>query len=189
MTTARTTRDVLWDSCRSKTCCRVTRVVLTGRDLVRLVCAFELEPSQFAMHIPTTAEHPPGFLLEPQGPGYELVLRKTGEIGPAGAPCVFLVETNDGHARCGAGASRPAVCEAYPATVSEGRARVVDGCCSCHRWSLLDLNADERELAWTADRESAEHAGAVEAWNAGVRERGASRSVEDYYRYLIETCR
>jgi Fe-S-cluster containining protein len=187
MTGARTTRDVLWDACRSKTCCRVTRVVLTGRDLVQLVRTFELEPSQFALHVRTDAEHPPGFLLEPQGPGYELVLRKNGEIGPEGAPCVFLVETNDGHAGCGAGASRPSACQAYPATVSDGRVRIIDGVCDCHRWSLLDLRPGERAPAWTAARQSEEHAGDVRAWNAAVREQGGARSVDDFYRYLIET--
>lgn len=180
------TRDVLWDACRSKLCCRVTRVVLTGRDIVRLVRTFELEPSQFATHVPTDSG--PGFLLEPDGSGYELVLRKNGAIGPAGAPCVFLVETNDGHACCGAGASRPAICQAYPATMSEGRVRVIDGVCGCHRWSLLDLDAGERELARAAARQAEEHAGTVRAWNAEVREQGAARSVGDYYRYLLEAC-
>jgi hypothetical protein len=188
MTAERSTRDVLWNACRSKMCCRVTRVVLTGRDLVRLLRTFELEPSQFAMHVPTTDEYPPGFLLEPHGQGYELVLRKNGEIGPAGAPCVFLVETTDGHAVCGAGANSPAACQAYPATVSEGRVRIADSGCSCHRWSLLDLNQQERARAPVAARETEEHAGVVEAWNAEVREQGATRSVEDYYRYLVDTC-
>jgi Fe-S-cluster containining protein len=183
-----TRRDVLWNACRSKTCCRVTRVVLTGRDLVRLVSTFELEPSQFALHIPTDAEDPPGFLLEPRGPGYELVLRKNGEIGPAGAPCVFLVETNDGHSLCGAGSGRPAACQAYPATVSEGRVRICAGYCACRSWSLLDLEPEERELARVAAGESAEHADVVRAWNSDVVADGAPRSVEDYYRYLIEAC-
>lgn len=187
MIATRTTREVLWDACRTKVCCRVTRVVLTGRDLVRLVRTFELEPSHFAQHVPADGDDPPGFLLEPQGPGYELVLRKNGDIGPAGAPCVFLVETNDGHARCGAGASRPAVCQAYPATVSEGSLRIIDGGCDCHRWSLLDLDPEERALARVAAEESEEHAGIVAAWNAGVRAQGAPRSVEDYYRYLVDT--
>jgi Fe-S-cluster containining protein len=189
MNAARTTRDVLWDACRSKTCCRVTRVVLTGHDLVQLVRTFELEPAQFAMHVPTGTQDPPGFVLEPRGSGYELVLRKNGEIGPAGAPCVFLIETNDGHASCGAGASRPSACQAYPATVSDARVRIIDGGCDCHRWSLLDLRPHERALARTAARQSEEHAGAVREWNADLREQGAARSIEDYYRYLIETCR
>jgi Fe-S-cluster containining protein len=182
----RTTRDVLWDACRSKTCCRVTRVVLTGRDLALLARTLELEPSQFAMHVPTADQ--PGFLLEPHGPGYEVVLRKNGDIGPAGAPCVFLVETNDGHASCGAGASRPAVCHAYPATVADGRVRVIDGTCACRRWSLLDLDPAERELARAAAVQAQEHAATVRAWNADIRERGTSRSVGDYYDYLLETC-
>jgi Fe-S-cluster containining protein len=188
MSCARTTRDVLWDACRAKDCCRTTRVVLTGRDLVRLVRALELETSQFALAVRSDGDEPPGFLLEPQGPGHELVLRKNGAVGPDGAPCVFLVETNDGHARCGAGASRPAVCQAYPAAVCDGRLRIVDGACSCRRWSLLDLAAGERDLAWAAARESEEHAGVVRAWNADVRERGGARTVEDYCGYLIESC-
>jgi Fe-S-cluster containining protein len=188
MTPERTTRDVLWDACRSKACCRVTRVVLTGRDLVRLVRTFELELSQFAVHVPTDADDPPGFLLKPHGPGYEVVLRKNGKIGPAGAPCVFLVETNDGHAYCGAGANRPTACQAYPATVSDGRLRITNGC-HCRRWSLLDLSPQERELAETTAQESDEYASAIHAWNANVREQAVSRSVDDYYRYLIDTCR
>ncbi len=189
MRTARTARDVLWDACRSKTCCRVTRVVLTGRDLVQLARTFELEPEQFAMAVPAPPGDPQAFLLDPNGPGYEVVLRKNGEIGPAGAPCVFLVETNDGHAGCGAAASRPAACQAYPATVSEGRVRIIAGGCSCRRWSLLDLDPEERELARIGAREREEHGEAVEAWNAEIRDQGTVRSVEDYYRYLIETCR
>ena len=188
MNARRSARDVLWDACRAKACCRVTRVVLTGRDLVRLVRTFELEPSQFAMHVPTDEQDPPGFLLRPQGPGYELVLRKNGAIGPAGAPCVFLVETNDGHASCGAGDGRPAACQAYPATVSDGRVRIAAGCCDCHRWSLLDLEPQERELAHVAAGESGEHAEVVRAWNADVRQDGGPRSVDDYCRYLIEAC-
>jgi hypothetical protein len=186
MTPARTTREVLWDACRAKTCCRVTRVVLTGRDLVDLVEAFELEPDEFATHVPSEGE---GFLLEPDGAAQELVLRKNGAIGPNGAPCVFLVETNDGHAFCGAGAMSPAVCRAYPATVSEGRVRILGGGCSCHRWSLLDVSPEERELAHAAARRAEEHAVAVEAWNDEVCTEGTPRPVEDFYRYLLEACR
>jgi hypothetical protein len=157
--------------------------------VAQLVRGFELEPSEFATHIPTDVEDPPGFLLEPEGPAYELVLRKRGEIGPAGASCIFLAETNDAHAICGAGACKPAVCEAYPATVSDGRVRIVGGGCRCHRWSLLDLDSDERHLAWVAHRRSEEHAAAVHVWNAGVRAEGGTRSVENFHRYLLDTFR
>ena len=190
MTAGRTTRDVLWDACRRKTCCRTTRVVLTGADLARLVQAFELEPAQFAQPIPVPEgdDGPPGFLLEPHGPPHELVLRKHGALTPRGAPCTFLVETNDGHAACGAGDVRPAVCRAHPGRL-EGRVlRVAAGGCDCRRWSLLDLGPDERAQAEAAAAEEEQHAGAVRAWNETVRAGKGPRSLEDVCRYLIEAC-
>lgn len=187
---ARSVRDVLWDACRAKTCCRTTRVVLTGHDLARLVRAFELEPAQFAQAIPVPAgdDGPPGFLLVPGGPAHELVLRKNGELGPRGAPCVFLVETNDGHAACGAGDLRPAVCRAFPGTIGSGRLRVAAGACDCRVWSVLDLGPEERAQAEAAAAEEEQHAVAVRAWNDDVRAAAAQRSVEDVCRYLIEAC-
>jgi Fe-S-cluster containining protein len=190
VTATRSARDVLWDACRHKTCCRTTRVVLTGHDLARLVDAFELDPEQLAQAIPVPAGDggPPGFLLEPGGPEHELVLRKQGEIGPAGAPCVFLVETNDGHASCGAGDLRPAVCRAYPGTIDGGRLRVAATCCDCRVWSVLDLGPAERALAEAAADEEERHATAVRAWNEDVRAGSAPRSVADACRHLIEAC-
>jgi Fe-S-cluster containining protein len=182
-------RDVLWDACRAKTCCRTTRVVLTGADLARLVRAFELEPSQFAqaIRVPADDDGPSGFLLEPAGPLHQLVLRKNGAIGPRGAPCVFLVETNDGHASCGAGELRPSVCRAFPGTLQDGRLRVAAAGCDCRVWSVLDLGAEQRAQAETAAEER-RHAAAIDTWNDDVRAAGAPRSADDICRYLIEAC-
>ena len=138
--------------------------------------------------MPPGDEGPPGFLLAPHGPAHELVLRKNGELGPTGAPCVFLVETNDGHAACGAGDLRPSVCRAYPATIAGGRLRVAAGGCDCRAWSVLDLGPEEHAQAETAAAEEARHAEVVLAWNADVRAGAAPRSVEDVCRHLIEAC-
>jgi Fe-S-cluster containining protein len=192
VTAPRSARDLLWDACRRKTCCHTTRVVLTGHDLARLVRAFELEPDAFALAIPVPAADAdagaPGFLLEPAGAQHELVLRKRGELGPAGAPCVFLVQTNDGHASCGAGDVRPAVCAAFPAALVAGRLRVAGACCDCRVWSVLDLGPRERARAAAAAAEEEQHAAAVRAWNAEVRATGAARSLADVCRHLIGAC-
>jgi Fe-S-cluster containining protein len=181
------TRDLLWDACRSKRCCRAMRIVLTGSDLARLVRAFELEPVDVAEAIPVPEgdDGPPGFLLAPDGPPYELVLRKQGPLGPQGAPCVFLVETNDGHAACGAGDVRPACCRAVPAVMAQGGLRVAAPSCDCRRWSPLDLGPQERAQAEAAAAEEARHAEAVQAWNAAL---DAPRPLGDACRHLIEAC-
>jgi len=189
VTATRSARDVLWDACRHKTCCHTTRVVLTGRDLARLVEAFELDPEQLAQAIPVPdGDEGPGFLLEPGGPEHELVLRKRCAIGPAGAPCVFLVETNDGHASCGAGDVRPGVCRAYPGTIAGGSLRVAAAGCDCRVWSVLDLGPVERAQAAAAAAEEEQHAAAVRAWNEQLRAARRPRSVADACRHLIEAC-
>jgi Fe-S-cluster containining protein len=166
--TERTPRDVLWDACRTKTCCRTTRVTLTGADLGRLVEAFELEPGDIAAPVEIEGGDPGGFRLTPDGPRYELVLRKRGRIGPHGAPCVFLAETTDGHALCGAGAVRPAACHAFPAVEVDGELRVLAGACACRRWSPLDVGEKERAQARRAGEEAGRHANAVAAWNTAL---------------------
>jgi hypothetical protein len=65
--------------------------------------------------------------------------------------------------------------------------RIAGAACDCRSWSLLDLNAEERELAWAAARQAEENANLVAAWNAEVREEGVARSIDDYYRHLVET--
>jgi Fe-S-cluster containining protein len=180
--TDRTPRDVLWDACRAKTCCRTTRVALTGADLGRLVEAFELDPADVAAPVETEAGDRSGFRLTPEGPLYELVLRKRGRIGPQGAPCVFLTETSDGHALCGAGAVRPAACHAFPAVDIGGEAHVLAGACTCRRWSPVDVGEKERTLARRAAEEAERHAAVVEAWNGAL---AAERSFAELCAHLV----
>jgi Fe-S-cluster containining protein len=184
---ALTQRDLLWNACRSKRCCHAMRIVLTGSDLARLVRAFELEPEDVAeaILVPEGGDGPPGFRLAPRGPAYELVLRKRGPLGPQGAPCVFLVETNDGHAACGAGDERPASCRAFPAVLAHGALRVAAPCCDCRHWTPLDVGPRERAQAEAAAEEEARHAEAVRAWNAAL---DAPRALDEACRHLIEAC-
>jgi Fe-S-cluster containining protein len=180
--TDRTARDVLWDACRSKACCRTTRVTLTGADLGRMLEAFELEPEDVAAPVETSDGDPHGFRLAPDGPLFELVLRKRGRVGPHGAPCVFLAETSDGHALCGAGAARPAACHAFPAVEVDGELRVLAGACACRRWSPLDVGEKERALARRAAVEGVRDAEAVAVWN---RELTGERSFAELCDHLV----
>jgi hypothetical protein len=187
MTGTRSVRDVLWDACRKKSCCRTTRVVLSGADLVRLTAAFQLPAAAIA--VPAVVEPGTGgFLLRPEGQEHELVLRKNGPVSGAGAPCAFLVHTNDGHALCGAGSAKPGSCQAFPATLSQGRLRVIAHQCQCRRWSPLDLTQRERSLAAVAATEKEQHDNAVEEWNNLVRDHRLERSVDDFCQFLIARC-
>jgi Fe-S-cluster containining protein len=185
MTVAASRRAVLWAACREKTCCRATRVVLTCRDVARLAGALDLLPSTFAVALPVD-EGEEGLVFEPGGRPHQLALRKNGAIGPAGAPCVFLVETNDEHALCGVEAVQPAVCRSHPAIVVDGAVRIAGGFCTCHRWTLLDLDEAERDLARLAEAELQEHRGVVRQWNVHVAAGGVRRSPDDLLRWYLE---
>ena len=130
MTTTLSLRDQVWNACTTKSCCRTTRVHVTAADLERLTSALEVSALAVVTAAPLRAPYDAdGFVLQPGGPARELVLRKNGAIGAMGAPCVFLVETNDGHAFCGAGAVRPSTCRAFPAVAVRGEFRVQNALC------------------------------------------------------------
>jgi Fe-S-cluster containining protein len=179
-------RDRLWNACATKSCCRTTRVHVTAADLARLTSALEVSALDVATAAPL---RPPrdadGFVLWPGGPAWELVLRKNGAVGPAGAPCVFLVETNDGHALCGAGDVRPSSCRAFPAVVDRGEVRVNGGACPCHRWSRDDVGDDESAQALLAASEEAADRALIAGWNRGVERRGGRHTVEAFCDHLL----
>ena len=183
-------RDRLWNACATKSCCRTTRVHVTAADLARLTSALELPTLAVVLAAPL---RPPddvdGFVLWPGGPAWELVLRKNGAVGPLGAPCVFLVETNDGHALCGAGNARPTSCRAFPAVVDEDEVRVLDGTCPCHRWSRDDVSDDECAAALVAAAEEAADRALIAEWNRLVEHRGGRHTVEAFCDHLLAACR
>lgn len=187
--TSRPTRSERWNACREKTCCRTSLIPLTGRDLARLTGAFEVPATDFAELIEIDPDDPVAFVLDPDGPWFDLVLRRAAVPGAVGTPCVFLVETNDGHALCGAGSAAPTACRAYPAMLARGELQVWTGVCSCHYWSHDDLGPAERELAVRADAERTEHAAVVHAWNTIVRGDRRPRSLQEYVRYAMTAAR
>lgn len=187
MTAAASAKGALWNACREKTCCRSSRVHVTGADLARLVTAFELAAGAMVTAVEVDAGEPSGFRLRPGGPVAELVLRKNGPIQPSGAPCVFLVETEDRHAICGAGDAKPTSCQAFPAVTGPNGVTVLPGVCPCRTWLMSDVGEPERRWADAAAAEEAEDVAAIQEWNARVDADGASRTLDDFCGHLIDS--
>ncbi len=186
METELSERDELWNACVDKSCCRHTRVPVTGNSLARLVSALELP----ALSIVTAVRLPPphdglGFRLRWGGPAFELVLRKRGKVDSAGAPCVFLVETSDRHALCGAGAVRPTSCQAFPAVSAGSKVRVIDAWCRCHAWSKRNIGEAQRTSAQMAEAEVADDRLVIHAWNSRLSASGPRRSLEEFCEHLL----
>src|SRR2546425_854710 len=167
VTAPATARELLWLACRQKTCCHGARVIVTGRDVWRIATTLEAAPWDFTRYAPAQAGAPDAFRLEPEGQAYQVVLAKRGRVTSRGAPCIFLWKVGDGHAQCGLGATRPLVCQTYPAAMADGLLRAEGTGCTCRRWSVLDLDHDRgRALLDAAQGELAEECGVVAAWDS-----------------------
>jgi len=178
-------RELLWLACREKACCHGARVIVSGRDLWRIATVLEVPPWDVTVYAPAEAGALDAFRLEPDGPGYQVVLAKRGRVTRRGAPCIFLWKLGDGHAQCGLGANRPLVCQAYPATLVDGLLNVDGRGCSCRRWSVVDLDAErDTALLRTARREVDEYCRIVAAWNAGLARRGP-RTYRDFCDHVM----
>ena len=185
MTAPATTRELLWLACRQKTCCHGARVIVSGRDLWRIATALEAAPWDFTRYAPAEAGAADAFRLEPEGPMYQVVLAKRGRVTSRGAPCVFLWKLGDGHAQCGLGATRPLVCQAYPAAMVDGLLCAEGRGCTCRRWSVLDLDRDrDAALLGAAQCELAEYSEIVAAWNDGPAAAGA-RTYRDFCSHVM----
>jgi Fe-S-cluster containining protein len=113
-------KELLWLGCRHKTCCHNTRVVISGMDIWRITQTLEVQPWDYTRYADAIEGAIDAFRLRPDGPSYQVVLAKRGEVDRAGAPCIFLWNLADGHAQCGLGALRPLVCRVYPAVLVDG---------------------------------------------------------------------
>ena len=113
------------------------------------------------------------------------MLRKNGPIGAAGAPCVFLVETSDGHALCGAGEVRPTSCRAYPAVADGDDVRALSGLCPCRAWTDADLGDAERDAARTAAAEESADAATIMRWNDHVQAGARRHSLDEFCVHLL----
>jgi len=183
------TKELLWLSCREKSCCHNSRVLITGLDMWRISEALELAPWDFTMYTDAVEGAPDAFQLSCDGPFFQVILGKRGEIGPQGAACIFLWKLADGHAQCGLGALRPLVCLSYPAILIDDILRVDGGHCGCRRWSLVDLDADsEMALIEQLLGETATYSEIVTAWNQRLRTIAGAQTFRDFCTYVLQEC-
>jgi hypothetical protein len=183
-------KEAIWLACKRKTCCHNPFVVPTGRDVWRISRTLHVPPESFLFYFPAREARRDAFILEKSGPGFRLALGK----GPArrkGAarPCIFLLRTRAGEHRCGLGALRPIVCQAFLGALHDGVLSLESGVCACREWSLADVDVDE-EVALVEARQHAseEYCQVVARWNERVEAagEGARVTVADFCTYLLE---
>ena len=187
-------KERIFLSCRQKTCCHTTKVIVSGQDLWRISWALELSPLDFVCYCPAAPDAVDGFRLSPEGPCYQVVLAKRTPApaptrpptAPQYPPCIFLWRTNEGHSGCGLGSQRPQACRTFPALLSAGMVAVDAEVCTCRRWSVLDLDRDEQAGLEQQLAEALAYSRVVAAWNA---ELAVDRSFPDFCNFVLDAYR
>ena len=171
----------------TRRCCSEYTVSVTGYDAWLLATVLHLPLDSFLVSIPGEAGNPRGFTLEPGGARYEIALDKVGEYRK-GDPCVFWIDLANGRGRCGIYSVRPLVCQTYPAYLDDDCVALrEDVLCPPGAWQLagLDLARLRGRLA-RLRMEQDVYAYVVDGWNRALERRGESRSLAEYYAYLID---
>jgi hypothetical protein len=182
LSTTKTTKALLWNACRQKTCCHTTRVVINGADVTRIARALELSALDFTLYAPAHPTSVATFRLVAGGEAFEILLtkRQTPET-----PCVFLWQLADGYQQCGLGALQPLACQVYPNLFVDNLLVVDSQHCSCRRWSLVDMDvARESKLLSDYLTDTADYIKVLNAWNAQLTDQ--LRSYQDFCDYLLE---
>jgi Fe-S-cluster containining protein len=179
-------KELLWLSCREKTCCHTTKVILTGKDLWRISQMLELMPWDFTLYCDAEPGAVDGFQLTAEGTFYQVILAKRQDVSQQGHPCIFLWKLADGHAQCGLGDLRPMTCQSYP-TVRHDDLLWVDGrACTCRRWSPVDVNPwQEMPRLATLLQETSDYQEIVAAWNQRVVQEAREFTYQEYCTYLL----
>ncbi len=178
--------ELRWLGCREKSCCSTYSVMPTGADLWRISRSLELQVWEFTRFADAEPGGAGSFALDADGPRFQVVLARRAADGP----CLFLLRLPDGHAQCALGKLRPTVCEAYPAVLDGGKARVGDHAgCTCGPWTQASLDdADELERLRRLERERREHYEMVAEWNAFVAADPDHRDYPEFCDFLINLC-
>jgi hypothetical protein len=169
-----------------KLCCFHYTVAVSGRDIYRILRALQVPAQDFLDYQAVHDAAPGGFLLEPGGNRYAVVLARRRLPEPLASPCLFLVRTSDGKAFCGLGELRPGPCRTHPVVLKDDVIALVNDPGGCVRtWSYRDIDMDERRKIRRVLAEEDEYRGVVEQWNAQTQERGGQRTFEEYLSYLV----
>ena len=182
-----TLRERLWLSCRDKRCCSQYSVIITGRDLARIVSQLALPPASFTKFVDAPLDAPEGFRLDASARRHRMILDKQPSADGEAGRCVFLWSLLDGHAQCLLGAARPTICRAFPFVMYGPVLGVAESsACTCRTWALSQV---EREpalaLAQELEAERAEHFQAVREWNERVTETPRPHAYSEYCDFLL----
>ena len=151
-------------------CCRSYVVPVYGYDVWRIARAWDVPPWSFLIFFQTPAARRDAFMLDHSGSRFRLALAKQpGRRVKTAPPCIFLLRTRRGHARCALGALRPQICRSYPAECVDGVLSVRAPGCTCRSWALADLDiAAERSALDARQAEAEEYCGVIAGWNERV---------------------
>ena len=167
-------------------CCRSYLVPLCGHDVWSISRYLHLPPSKFAIAWQEEEPSVDGFRLERDGPLFSLVLDKRSWSRER-SPCVFLMRLPGGRDRCGVYDHRPASCRAYPMLLVDRMVRLRDDpLCPPGAWPADEPSKPAwREAVEQAHRHFDVYQVVLSVWNQRVRADEASRSLDDYYDYLL----
>ena len=182
---ATTNRETLWLTCKQKSCCYASLVVVTGRDVWRIASTLGTAPWTFLVYFGSPQPTPDSFMLDRSGRFFRLALAKgPSKRKKSPPPCMFLIKTRDGHHRCGLGEHRPQACLTFPLRSASGVVSVMpDTGCVCRSWSLGDVDVEEEKAGLkTRFDEYLEYCSLVEAWNQRVMELPDDAGL-DFYQY------
>lgn len=185
-----TSKEERWLTCAQKRCCWTTIVYPTGADIHRIATALFVPPWHFTAPLSAPDDAPDGFALDRSKRRYRAALAKGAPLRDGAAPCVFLIATQDGTARCGLGDLRPGPCKSFPSYLIDGELAVAQGVCTCREWSVDDIDdpAREKALLMAEADERATYARVIQNWNAFVADNRDDDVYEyaDFCRYLLD---
>jgi Fe-S-cluster containining protein len=165
-------------------CCHEHLVPVSGYDVWLIATSLELDPEQFVVAVPEEEPGATGFLLDRSGQTYDLALDRARARTIADA-CLFWIELPGGTGRCGIYPFRPQVCQAYPASLREGRVvRREDVLCPKPAWR--DGTLGRPEWARTLRSLEVEHDVyrlVVRLWNQRVAD---EVSLTSYYAHVLD---
>lgn len=177
------------DGCDAR-CCRSYTVHVTGEDAFRIACGTGLPMVQFLGYVTQAERSPTGFLLEPGGVTFDLVLDQAPSPERL-KPCVFLRVDDAGLGRCGIYPIRPGACRRFPAVrIEGGGVGVRDGIvCPEGAWDGHPMDGLSWRTALAREQRDRElYAVVASEWNARVEAAGehTPRTFEAYLDYLSD---
>jgi hypothetical protein len=141
-------------------------------------------PWTFTVALETAKPADDAFALDASSMRYRAALARLPEQGSR-ERCIFLLRLSDGSARCSLGDARPMPCHTFSTELHDATVRVSAAGCTCHAWSLDDVDVDaERALLLVECEAGRNYALLVAGWNAYV----AARPLAEPYTYA-DFCR